>query len=136
MAVEHAKAPCGGDEQTGSREQNAHEENGKFALFAVKAGSDGIDQPGRSEDAEKHDNGSAETKQCRDSASGFASFLFVASSKELGINRDERGGEHAFAKKILQEIGDPEGSFENVRGVGIAEIVGEDAIADQSGYAA
>src|SRR5579862_5977564 len=95
-----------------------------------------VNQPRCAEDAEKHENGSAEAEQGRDGASSFAGFLFITTREQLGINRDERGGEYAFAEKILQEIGNAEGGFENIRSVGIAKIVREDTIADQAGYAA
>jgi hypothetical protein len=35
----------------------------------------------------------------------------------------------------LQEIGNAEGGFENVGGIGVAEVMGKDAIADQAGDA-
>ena len=34
--------------------------------------------------------------------------------KKTGVHRNERRGEHAFAKKILQEIRDAEGGAESV----------------------
>jgi hypothetical protein len=36
----------------------------------------------------------------------------------------------------LQDVGDAEAGFEGVGGAGVAEVVGEDALADQSGDAA
>ena len=53
VAIEHAEAPGGGDKQTGTGEENADEENGEFALFTVKAGGDGINEPRRGENTEQ-----------------------------------------------------------------------------------
>jgi hypothetical protein len=55
VTVEDTEAPGGGDEEPGTGEQNADEEDGKFALFAVEAGRDCVDEPGRCEHAEKHE---------------------------------------------------------------------------------
>ena len=73
-----------------------------------------------------------EGKKSGDGAGGFAGFFLVAPGKQLGIDRDERSGEDTFAKEILQEIGDSEGGFEDVGGIGIAKVMRENAIADQA----
>ena len=60
-----------------------------------------------------------------------ARLLVLAPRAEAGVDRDERRGEHAFAEQVLQEVGDPERGVERVGRVGGAEVVGEDALADQ-----
>ncbi|MGB9405067.1 MAG: hypothetical protein WCA98_16140, partial [Candidatus Acidiferrales bacterium] len=93
-------------------------------------------EPGSGENAEKDKSGSGEGEKGKDRAGSAIRFFLIFSSKERGINGNERGGENAFAEEILEEIGDADGGFESVGGVGIAEIMGEEAIANQSGDAA
>jgi len=132
VAVEDAEAPGGSDEKACAGKEDAHEEDGEFAFFAVEAGSDGVDEPGSGEDAEKNKDGSAEGEKRGYGTGGLAGFLFVVgiAGEQAGVDGDEGGGEDAFAEKILEEIGDAEGGFENVGGIGIAEVVSEDAVAD------
>ena len=59
----------------------------------------------------------------------------LAARKKIRIDRDEGSRQHTFAEEILQKVGDAEGGLEHVGGVGIAEIVSEDAVADQAGNA-
>ncbi len=71
-----------------------------------------------------------------DSARRAPRLFVLFARQQAGVDGNERGGEHAFAEQVLQEIGDAEGGPEGVRRVGIAEVVREDAVADQAGDAA
>ena len=133
VTVENAEAPSGPNEEAGAGKEDADKENGEFALFAVEAGSDGVNEPGSGENAEKDENGSAQGEKRCNGSGGLACFFLVVARQQVGINGNEGSREDTFAKKILQEIGDAEGGFENVGGIGVAEVVGEDTIADQSG---
>jgi len=117
VAVEDAEAPGGGHEESCAGEKDADENDGEFALFTVKAGGDGVDEPGRGEDAEKDEEGSGKRKKSSDGAGGLAGFFLVIAGEKVGVDGDERGGEDAFAKKILQEIRNAKGGFKHVRGI-------------------
>ena len=52
------------------------------------------------------------------------------------VDGDERGRERALAEDVLEEVGDSERRVEGVRRVGVAEEVGEDALADDADDAA
>ena len=136
MAVEDAEAPGGSDEQACAGKEDADEEDGELALLAVEAGGDGVDEPGGGENTEENEERSADGEESRNGTGGFAGFFFVFAGEQVGVNGNEGGGEDAFAEKVLQEVGDAEGGFEDVGRIGVAEIVSEHAIADESGKAA
>ena len=50
---------------------------------------------------------------------------------EPRVDRDEGCREHAFAKEVLQEIRNAKRSAKCVCGIGVAKVVGKDAIAHQ-----
>jgi len=135
VAVQDAEAPGGGDEESCAREEDANEKDGEFALFAVEAGSDGVDEPWRGEHTEQDQERGRKCEESGNSTRGFAGFFLVVTGEEIGIDRDKGRGEDTFAEKVLQEIGDAEGGFEDVGSVGIAEVVGENAVANESGNA-
>src|SRR5262249_43161460 len=132
MTVENAKTPSGGHQKSRARKKNANEENGEFAFFAMEAGGDGVDQPRSGEHTQENQERGAKREKSGDGTCGLASFFFVFAGKKIGVNRNKRGGENTFAKKILQEIGDAEGGLEDVGGIGIAEVVGENAVANEA----
>ena len=136
VAIEDAETPRGGDEQTCAGKKDADEEDGEVAFFAVETGGDGVDEPRRGENTEEDEERGAEHEERGDGTGSFACFFFIAAGEQAGVDGNEGGGEDTFTKKILQEIGNAEGGAKGVGGVGIAEVVGEDAIADQSGNAA
>lgn len=102
----------------------------------MESGSDGFNEPRSGENTEKNEERGAESEKGRDGAGGLRRFFLVAPSKKVGVDRNERSGEHAFTEKVLQEVWDAEGGFEDVGGVRIAEVVGEDTVANESGHAA
>ena len=56
--------------------------------------------------------------------------------EELRVDGDERRGEDALAEEVLQEVRDLERGLERAGRGGVAEVVREDALADESGDAA
>ena len=56
-------------------------------------------------------------------------------AQKAAVDRDERGGEDAFAKQILQKIGNAKARFERVGRFGIAQVVGENAFPYKPGDA-
>src|SRR5580704_5767716 len=102
----------------------------------METGGNGVDEPGSSEYAEEDEERGAEHEERGDGTGGFACFFFIVAGEQASVDGNEGGGEDAFTKKVLQEIGNAEGGAKGVGSVGIAEVVGEDAIADQSGNAA
>ena len=69
-------------------------------------------------------------------AGDAAGFLLVALREQARVDGNERCGEHAFAEQVLQKIRDAEGGVEGIGLVELAEVVGEDALPDQSDDAA
>lgn len=136
VAVEDTEAPGGGDEKSGTGKKDADKKNGEFAFLAVKAGSDGIDEPGSGENPKHNEDRGAESDKSRNGAGSFAGFFFVLAREKVGIDGDEGGRKDAFAEKVLQEIRDAEGGFENVGSVGVPEIVGKNTITDEPGETA
>ena len=136
MTVENAKAPSRSDEQARARKQYAYKQDRKLSLFAPESGRDGLDQPGCCENTEQNEERGAQREKRRHSAGSLASFFLVAAGKKIGIDRYEGSGKLAFAEEVLQKVGDAQGRFEHVGGVGIAKIVGEDTVTDEAGDAA
>ena len=133
MAVEDAEAPRGEHEQAGTRETGSGPAGSvDLALLAGEAGRDDRDEPGREQHAGQHERRA--TTSASSAATAPATRRASASSPagaQPGVDRDERGGEHAFAEQVLQEIGDPERRVERVGRVGGAEVVREDSVANQ-----
>src|SRR4029077_14646939 len=63
-------------------------------------------------------------------------FLSLLPSKQLGVHRNEGGGEDSLTEKILQEVRDLEGGIGGISRIRGAEIVGEDAVPNQPEEAA
>lgn len=136
VAVEYPEAPGGTNQQAGAGKEYANNKDGEFAFFPVETRDDRVDEPRRSEDAEENDHGGAEGEESGDCASGFPGFFLIAAGQQVGIDGNEGSREDTFTEKVLQEVGDAECGFEDVGSIGIAEVMGEDAVADQSGNAA
>ena len=132
MAVEHAEAPRGEHEQPRAGEKYLDEPDRPFAPFAFEAVSDETDQIGRRQNSDEDKDGSDEREQGEDCSGDAACFPLVFVREQLGVDRDERSGERAFAEDVLEEVRDFEGGVEGVFGGGVAEVVGEDALADES----
>ena len=136
MTVENAKAPGRGHKQAGAGEKDTHQRNGQFALLSLETGSDSVNEPGCCENAQKNQQASGKRKQSGHGAGSFPGFFLVAAGEQVCVDGDKRGGQYALAKKILQEIRDAKRRFEDVGGIGVAEVVGEDSVADESSDAA
>ena len=67
---------------------------------------------------------------------GFACFFLVIAGQQTRIHRDEGRRKNAFAKEILQQIGNAKCSAEGVGHGRIAEVVGKHAITNQARDAA
>ena len=64
---------------------------------------------------------------------GGAGGLFVALfGVKPRVDGDERCRKNAFTEEVLQHVGDAEGGLEGIRGHGVAEVVGEDTLADKA----
>ena len=63
-----------------------------------------------------------------------SALALISPGEERGIDRNERRRERPLAEQVLQEVGNSKRRVERVGGVGLeAEIMGEDARADQAG---
>lgn len=110
--------------------------NRQLTLGAVESGRDQIDQVRRQQYAEDDQNRSGEREQSGYGAGGACRFLFILLREQSRVNGNERGGKDAFAEQRLQKIGNAERSFERVGGIGIAEIMRENALANEASEAA
>ena len=131
MAVQNSQAPRRKDQEARARKKDAHNANGQLTLFAVKSGSNRVDQIRRGQNADQHQNGSGQRQQGRNGARCSPRFFIVIARQQRRIDRNEGSGENTFAKQILQRIGNAEGRLKRVRGIGIAEIMGKNAFANQ-----
>ena len=83
----------------------------------------------------KHRNGQRQRSSHR--AGHFARFFLFALGQQARIHRYERGRQHAFAKKVLQEIRNSKGCVEGIRGIRTQpEIMREHSQPDQPNQAA
>ena len=101
MAVEDTEAPGAHHQKAGAREENARQLDslgeGDGVSVGVTAG-DQASQPGGSSDAEHHQETGRQRKESEDGAGHAVRLLLPVLAKQPGIDRDEGGGEHAFAK--------------------------------------
>ena len=132
MAVEDAEAPGREHQQRRAGEQDADKLDGEQARLAPEAVGDHVDQRGREEHAQQHQH-RGDQHQDGEDGGGRAGGLFVALfGVQPRVDGDERRRQNAFAKEVLQHVRDAEGGFEGVGGHGVAEVVGEDALAHQA----
>ena len=136
MAVEDSQAPCGEDEHGRAGKEDLHEADREQALGAVKAGCDEIDEPGRGEDAGDGKQGGDEEEEREDGFGELGGFLVALLGAEARVDGDEGGRKHALAEEVLQEIGNAKRGAKCVGGIGVAEVVGEDAVAHEADEAA
>ena len=117
-------------------EEDSHQSNCQFALFAVKTRRNQIEQVGRCQNSDQHEDRGSQRQQARHSA-GRTSRLFVfLACEKASVNGNKRSGQHAFSEQVLKEIRDAKGGFERVGCVGVAEVMRENALANQSRDAA
>jgi hypothetical protein len=136
MAIEDAEAPGGKDEHANAGKHDLDEVDDEIAFSAVVAGRDEVREEGTKQNAKENNNADANGQQTANDAGHAAGEFPVALGKKARINGDERSGEDALAKEVLKEIGDSDRGLEGVGGEGIAEIVCENALADEAGDAA
>ncbi len=133
VTVEDAEAPRRDHQEPDAREENADDADGQDAYIAVKAGGDQIENPRRREHSDEHENTHAERQQRREDASDAACQFFVVVGEKFRVDRDERRREDPLSEQVLQEVGDLQRGLERVRRLRAAEVVGEDAFADETG---
>ncbi len=136
MAIENSQAPRRKHQHGRAGEKNLHEADGEQALVALKARRNEIDEPGRGEDAGDGKQGGDEEEEREDGFGELGGFLVALLGAEARVDGDEGGRKHALAEEVLQEVGNTEGGAEGVGGIGVAEVVGEDAVADEADEAA
>ena len=98
----------------------------------MESGSDEVDQDRRCQHARQHQRRGEQGENCEDSAGDTACFFLFFAGQKVGINRNERSGQHTFAKKVLQKVRNTQRGAKGIGGIGIAEIVSEDAVANQA----
>ena len=91
---------------------------------------------GAAQDTEQNEQRGAQGEQSRDGAGGLARLLLVLAGEQVRVDGNEGSGQHPFAEQVLQDVGDAERGLEHVGGVGVAEVVREHPVTDESGDAA
>ena len=134
VAVQDAETPRRQDQQVHARKQdlnNVNRERSEFGL-AMETGRDEIHEERSGADTEQGDHADGEGKQARDNARDSSGEFRAPFHEEARIDRDERGREHSLAQQVLQGIGDLNRGPERSGGIGVAEVVGENALANES----
>ena len=119
------------DQQAAAGEHDADEANAHLALDAGVPGGEQLDDQRRGEHAEQHRDRHRQEQQRRDRACHAACLVVALLLQQLHVGGDERGRQDALAEQVLQEIGQLEGVGEGVGCVGVAEVVGHRAGADE-----
>ena len=134
VAVQDAEAPGRHGKEPGAGKQHAHDPDRQLALVAVEPGRDRGDQQRRRHDADEHEHRDDQREQRRHRAGHAIRLAPIAAREQRGVHRNERSRQRAFAEQVLQKIRDAERRRERIGGiVAEAEIVREDALADQPG---
>ena len=132
VAVEDAEAPGREHEQGRAGKEDADELDGKQARLALEAVGDDVHQRGGEEHTQQHEHRSDENQDGEDGGGGAGGLLVALFGVQARVDGDERCRKDAFAEEVLQHVGDAEGRLEGVGSHGVAEVVGEDALADES----
>ena len=125
VAVQDPEAPGRQHEESGAGEEDPHQADGQFALGALEARRDEVDEERRRQDAKEHQHADHERKQSADGARHLPRFHLVARTQQAGVDRDERRRERALAEQVLQQVRNAERRGEGVRGIADAEVVTE-----------
>ena len=134
MAVEDAKTPRGQHEQAGAGKRIRTIATVRSRFSPRKPGAMTMTSSGASRTP-----ASTSTDVTSESRAATAPATRVASrcsfrAHERRVDGNERGRERPFAEEVLEKIRDPERRHECIGGVGLkAEIVSEDALADEAG---
>ena len=90
---------------------------------------DDADQVRREQHAQEDEHRCDKREQREDCARHVIGFVLFIVREQTGIDRDERSGERALAKDVLQKVWDAQRDVEGVAHIGRAEVVGHDALA-------
>src|SRR6185437_893621 len=99
-------------------------------------GGDYVDQRRSRQHSGQYQRGGDQYQQRSYRAGDLVGFFFIRLRPQSCINGNERRGEHAFAEQVLQKVRDAKGGAESVGRIGVPEIVGKDAVPQQSRNAA
>ena len=133
MAVENPEAPGGKHQEAGSREQDPHQPGYHLPLGAVETHRDDRGNCGSEGHSQGNQDRDRHPEESRHRARYLPGFLPALLGVEPGVHRNERGAQHPFAEQILEEIGNPEGRGERIRRIGETQVVGQDALPDETG---
>ena len=136
MAVEHAEAPGRHHQQPGAGKEDAHQRIVSSRLAPVNPGAIAVDQVRRGQHAQRDQDRNPEREHRAHAPRQRLGRFLVALAQKLAVDRDEGGREHALAEQVLQDVGDADAGLEGVGGVGVAEVMREDAFANEAGDAA
>lgn len=132
MTVEHAETPGRQHEDSGAGKKHPDQPDGQGVLLRRESRRDSGREGIGGGHAGKNDYGGDAGEQPKHRIGQLHRFLVPALRSEAGVHRDERGRQDAFAKQVLQKIGNTEGRVERVRAVGEAEIVCQCPLAQQA----
>jgi len=136
MAVQDSEAPCRHHQQAGAREEDSDQMNRQLPLRSMESGRYGIDDDRRRENSDQHQHRGDKCEQGSDCIRNIAGLFILTHRTQSRVYRNERRRKDSFAEQILQEVRNADGCAKYVGGVGITEVVSEDALADEAGDAA
>src|SRR5215510_3695221 len=136
MAVKDSQAPGGQNQQSDAGKEDANKLDGQPARLTVKSGGNSVDQIGRCQDSGEDQGRRDQRKQGKDCACNPSRVFSFLLGYQLGINRYKRCRQDAFAKEVLQKVGDAHRRAKCVGGIIESEEMGKDPITNQAGDAA
>jgi hypothetical protein len=101
VAVLHAQAPRGQDEEPHTGEDDLDQRNGEGAHLALKAGRDHVNQQRRPGDTARHRERHDEQQRREHDARDLVGFGVAPFRAQPTVDGDERGREHPFAEQVL-----------------------------------
>jgi hypothetical protein len=133
VAIEDAEAPRRQHQHADAGKQHADDLDRQEPLVAVKTRRDRADEERRRHDADQNEDGDDEREQRRDRAGDAVRLAPFTACEERRVDRDERRGQRALAKQVLQHVRNPQRGVERVGGIVTQpEIMREHALADQA----
>ncbi len=131
MGVEDSKAPTRDHHEPGHREEDPDQTDRQIPSLRWKSEGDevgdGRGQPNAQQGRHRRDGG----QEPEGGAGQRAGRPGIAPLGGAGVDRDERGGERAFAQEIADQIGNLERGAKGVGRGRITEVVGEDPFPDE-----
>src|SRR5438552_6049274 len=132
MTVKDAEAPGRHYEKPGAGKENLHQMDRQFTRCIVKTISKQTNEVASCQNSGEYNHRSRERQHRQYRVRQARGFLLIAARQQIGVDRNERGGQRAFAKDILEEVRNSKGCGESAGRVSDPEIVREDTLANHA----